>query len=279
MFYWSFEVIAKVDDKFSYSSATCGVNFTFTTIGEQLFHMAETMPDKVMFIFHKNGGLRLTYGSLKEQAVRLAQNFMAIGLKQGDRIAQLLPNSPELLISCFASALIGLIVVPLDSEFDAVELEFMIKKTEPAAALVLYSDEFKPTADELFPNLRSFQKGEYDSEKFTNLKHLIYINAQSQSGINSQNVWSYDELANNSLNQNQKEFPIINPEDTFLIMFTVNIIYINLCNFIAFNHHEYFCFVFYFKCQNLSRVRLADPKVCLLYFRKQKSCYNIFVAI
>ncbi len=89
----------KVDEKLSYISTTCSVPFIMKTIGEQLFEIAEQHPDKVVYIFHKNNGMKLTYSDVKDRAVRLAQNLLSMGLKKGDRVATLVPNTYELLIA------------------------------------------------------------------------------------------------------------------------------------------------------------------------------------
>ena len=185
-----------------------------------MLSVAERNPGKVAFIFHKNDGLKLTYGQIKEKAVRLAQNFISMGLRTGDRIAFLLPNCYELVIGYLAGALLGLVLVPLDQDYGTSELELMIKKTEPVAICLSYSNEFKETADELFLNINAFPKREYHSKNFSNLKHLVFL--QEPPKHISQNVWIWNELENELLNKETvHEFPKIDPEDAFAIVFTV----------------------------------------------------------
>jgi acyl-CoA synthetase (AMP-forming)/AMP-acid ligase II len=81
--------VRSVDQKLSYVSTTCGVGFVLTTIGDKLFEVAETHPDKVAYIFPKKNDLQLTFAQVKDKAVRLAQNFLHIGLKKGNRVASL----------------------------------------------------------------------------------------------------------------------------------------------------------------------------------------------
>jgi non-ribosomal peptide synthetase component F len=211
-------IIRKVDDKLSYVSTTCRVNFLHLTFGEQLFKIAEQHPNHIAYIFHRNNGLKMTYADAKDRAVRLAQNWLTMGLKKGDRVATLLPNTYELIVCYLAAALNGLIIVPLDQDYGSAELEYMIQKTEPSAIIVYNSEEFEATVNELFPNINSFEKGEYVNEKFPGLRHLVFLNPFNE---NSKNVWTWAEIADRLLNKGPAhEFPLVNPDDDYTIIFT-----------------------------------------------------------
>jgi acyl-coenzyme A synthetase/AMP-(fatty) acid ligase len=191
--------------------------------------MSETYPNKVAYILHKNNGLKLTFSDVRDRAYRLAHNLLRIGLKKGDRIGFLVPNTYQLLVSYIACGLIGIIVVPLDQDYGAAELEYMITKTQPAAMVVWNSNEFKETAAELFPNIDSFEDTvcgrKYQHNVFVNLKHLIFIDPSgaNDSGISSRNVWTWTQVADEIIksdSQETPEFPQVNSEDPFVIMFT-----------------------------------------------------------
>jgi hypothetical protein len=110
-------------------------------------------------------------------------------------------------------------IVPLDKDYGSAELEYMIQKTEPSAVIVYNSDAFETTAKELFPNINSFEKGNYSNEKFKNLRHLVFLNELNDS---SRNVWTWTEIADRLLSEGPAhEFPFVDPEETFAILFTV----------------------------------------------------------
>jgi acyl-CoA synthetase (AMP-forming)/AMP-acid ligase II len=211
--------LRNVDDKLSYISTTCGVGFVLTTIGEKLFEVAETHPDNIAYIFHQNNGLKLSFVEVKNRAVRLAQNFLHIGLKKGDRIATLIPSTHELVICYLAAALTGLVVVPLEQDYGSFELEYMIQKTDPSAIVVCNEGEFESTVNELFPDINSYEKGNYRNNKFGSLRNLIFLNKRNES---SNNAWAWSDMADGLLNRGPLyEFPAINSEDDYAIIFTV----------------------------------------------------------
>jgi len=49
-------------------------------------------------------GERLSYAALRAQVDALAGALLALGVGRGDRVAVLLPNRPEWLVSAFAAA-------------------------------------------------------------------------------------------------------------------------------------------------------------------------------
>ncbi|GAB6126159.1 class I adenylate-forming enzyme family protein [Humidesulfovibrio idahonensis] len=59
----------------------------------------------------------VSYGSLADQAARLAGGFARLGLAPGDRMAVLLPNSVALVTTALAACRLGLILVPLSRQY------------------------------------------------------------------------------------------------------------------------------------------------------------------
>ena len=215
------EIKREAHAKLSYCSTTCDTPLVYQTVGDKLFYMANEFPNKVAFIFNMNDDLEISYLDLKDRAVRMAQNFISMGLKKSDRISFLLPNTYENVVAFMASALVGLIMVPLDQEYGSVEIEYWLKKTEPSAIFIWNSNEFQTIVSELFLDLSAQKKGDYHSQKFPFLKHLIFINNERD------NFWTWNEVANKLINKDvTHEFPVVVPDDIFAIMFTVTFYFI-----------------------------------------------------
>jgi fatty-acyl-CoA synthase len=90
---------------------------------------------------HQN--VRWTYAELKQRAEALAAGFLALGLAPGDRIGIWSPNSAEWLLTQFASAKAGLILVVLNPAYRVGELEFSLNKVGCRALVV--AERFKNT--------------------------------------------------------------------------------------------------------------------------------------
>jgi len=73
-------------------------------VNDFLENSAERFPDKLALIC---GGQRLTYAQIEEQANRMANGLLEMGMQRGDRAAIWLPNSVETVVAIFAVLKVG----------------------------------------------------------------------------------------------------------------------------------------------------------------------------
>jgi fatty-acyl-CoA synthase len=70
------------------------------------------------------GDRRLTFGELDELGNRIANALLAAGLKQGDRVGIMLPNSIEYVAIALAAAQAGFVMIPLNYRFTGPEIAY-----------------------------------------------------------------------------------------------------------------------------------------------------------
>ena len=68
-------------------------------------------------------GATLTYRQLQDQVNRFAAALAALGVKKGDRVALMLPNLPQFVISFYGALKLGAIVVNTNPTYTAREIE------------------------------------------------------------------------------------------------------------------------------------------------------------
>ncbi len=117
----------------------------YTRIGDLLERRAHLSPDRIGYI--DETGERLTFRQLDDRSNRIANAFVAEGIKAGDRVALLLMNCSEFVELFFALGKIGCVVVPLNWRLVADELEFILK--DSGATKLVFSDEFGETVTDL----------------------------------------------------------------------------------------------------------------------------------
>lgn len=71
-------------------------------------------------------GKEMTYGELFKEAKQMANYLQALGLKKGDRLAIMLPNCPQAVISYYGALLAGAIVVQTNPLYKERELEYQL---------------------------------------------------------------------------------------------------------------------------------------------------------
>jgi fatty-acyl-CoA synthase len=119
-------------------SYVCGVGnepLLYKTVGAVLEEAAARWGEREALIArHQN--IRWTYRELDEAADRLAAGFVHLGLVPRDRIGIWAPNRYEWVVTQFASAKAGLILVTINPAYRTSELEYALNKVG-CKALVL----------------------------------------------------------------------------------------------------------------------------------------------
>ena len=92
-----------------------------------------------------------TYGSLATAVERFAASLKELGLKSGDRISLLLPNCTPFVIAYYASARLGIVVVPVNPLLKPAELEYMWRDAE--VKLVVTASPLLPSTQSARQNL------------------------------------------------------------------------------------------------------------------------------
>ena len=80
-------------------------------------------------------GPSLSYARLREEVARAADGLAALGLRRGDRIALVLPNSAETIVMFLAAATVGT-AAPLNPAYKEDEFRFFLEDTEAKALVV-----------------------------------------------------------------------------------------------------------------------------------------------
>ena len=125
-------------------------------IGTLLRRHAQYRPEKLALIFEDQ---RFTYREYNANVNRLANAFLDMGIKKGDKIATLLPNCLELLEVYWAVAKIGAVVVPLSTLLLGKGLKSMLEDSD--AVLVITYSGFAKTLDEIRPELKGIAPDRY----------------------------------------------------------------------------------------------------------------------
>jgi long-chain acyl-CoA synthetase len=114
-----------------------------SNVYEMLVDSAKNFPTKEALI---KDDVRLNYADLKKQVDIMADNLIQKQVKKGDRIALLLGNEIEFVLTVLACAKIGAVFVPLNIKLTASELIYMITNSG-AKMLITDSKLVQPLED------------------------------------------------------------------------------------------------------------------------------------
>ena len=110
------------------------------TIGENLRRTCERFPDREAVVV-RSQGYRATYRALWEQTTTLARALMASGVDAGDRVGIWSPNRFEWVITQFATARIGAILVNINPAYKTSELQYALKQS--GVSLLIHARSFR----------------------------------------------------------------------------------------------------------------------------------------
>ncbi|MEK5390517.1 long-chain-fatty-acid--CoA ligase [Margalitia sp. FSL K6-0131] len=95
---------------------------------------AENYSDKIAIHFM---GKELTYKEVYESSVKLASYLRTLGIKKGDKVAIMLPNGPQSVISYFGVLYAGGVVVQTNPLYTERELAYQMEDSEAKAIITL----------------------------------------------------------------------------------------------------------------------------------------------
>jgi fatty-acyl-CoA synthase len=136
--------------------------------------------------------LRYTFAELDAEVERLARGFIGCGLTPGERIGIWAPNCAEWVLTMFAAARAGLVLVNINPAYRGTELAHALRVV--GARALVFAPRFK-TSDyaamlgSLIPELAGTAPGQLRSAAFPELRWLVRLGIGRTPG-----VLAFDEL-------------------------------------------------------------------------------------
>ncbi|MEJ1922195.1 class I adenylate-forming enzyme family protein [Microbacterium sp. KHB019] len=155
-------------------------------LGDLLVRSALRHPDRVALAFPDR---EYTYRELLDSAVETARGLIALGIRPGDHVGLLMPNSPEFVEGYFAAALVGAVLVPLNARFRSAELSYVVDHAEIAVLLTTDSiagrTDFRAILTDGFPSIKgSERRGEpLELPEAEHLRHIVMLRGESSAGF------------------------------------------------------------------------------------------------
>src|SRR5919206_2986215 len=112
----------------SYASGVATKPLIGETIGENLERTVARFGDREALVV-RHQDVRLTYAELNAQVDALARGLLGAGLRKGDRAGIWAPNCAEWVLTQFATAKAGIILVNVNPAYRTSELEYALRQS------------------------------------------------------------------------------------------------------------------------------------------------------
>ncbi len=123
-------------------------------------------------------GTNISFSRLEEMVEKMAAALSASGVGKGDRVALMLPNCPQYVVSFFATVRLGAIVTQLNPMYVEREIEHIVNDSG-AETIVVYTDMY-PRVKAILPD--------------TDLRNVVVVDFQGETEGLDEDHRSFDEL-------------------------------------------------------------------------------------
>jgi fatty-acyl-CoA synthase len=190
----------------------------YRCVDEVLKHACASAPDRPALLvpFQET---RLSFAQLDAEVEAVALGLTTLGLERGDRLGIWSPNRLEWILTLFAAARLGLVLVNINPAYRSGELEFALRLTG-CRALVFPArhkgSDYAGVLRELLPDLAHASPGHLTTEAFPALRVLIQLGPDPLAG-----ALSFDEVkAVGRATALRAERVRHDPDEVFNIQFT-----------------------------------------------------------
>ena len=157
------------------------------TIGAYLDEIAVRYADQdALVVVHQD--VRWTYREFHERVNRLAAGLMKLGLAPGDRIGIWAQNCSEWVLTQFATAKAGLVMVNINPAYRRAELEYVLDKVQCSALILapsFKSSDYIGMLQDVVPELARSAPGRLQAQRLPKLRHVIRMGAEATPGMHN----------------------------------------------------------------------------------------------
>lgn len=155
------------------------------TVGNLLEQVANQYPNDQAVKYIDRDYCR-SWKEFDKEVDDVAKGFISIGVKKGDHIAIWATNVPEWLLTLFACAKVGAVLVTVNTNYKVFELEYLLRQSDTKYLVMTkgtkYSD-YVGIVNELCPMIKEQPKNQLDVPMLPCLKSVIVAGDSAPAGM------------------------------------------------------------------------------------------------
>jgi fatty-acyl-CoA synthase len=155
------------------------------TIGEFFDRACTEHRDREALVV-RHQGARLTYAELRREVDDLACSLLRLGLEPGDRVGIWSQNNLEWVLTQFATAKAGLVLVNINPAYRRTELEYALNKVGCRALILspgFKTSDYLAIVDELAPELATCAPGALAAARLPSLRWVVRLGSALTPGM------------------------------------------------------------------------------------------------
>ncbi|MCZ2260353.1 AMP-binding protein [Sporosarcina sp. G11-34] len=191
------------------------------TVGEIVRDQASKYPNEEAYVYPEHG-IRKTYKEFDAETDLLAKAFIGMGIEKGDNVAIWSSNKREWLLSQYATGKMGAVLVTVNTNYQAAELEYLLRQSD--STTLILDESFKGTSyidiiRAICPELVDSEDGMITSEKLPYFKRVILMTEREEKGMYT---WSEFMAHAEGVSDEvlEERFASLDPDDVINIQYT-----------------------------------------------------------
>ena len=170
-------------------------------IGDILDQQTDRYADREALV-HTATGHRFTYREFHAEVERVARGLMSIGIAKGQHVGIWATNYTEWVLTQFATAKIGAVLVNVNPAYRTHELAYLLEQSQLTALVLIgrfRTSDYVAMVNELIPELLETMPGQLNSPSFPHLRHLIFIPPHDEpDAATPAGMWRWSDLLTQS---------------------------------------------------------------------------------
>ncbi len=205
----------------SYVHGASNVALIGETIGRNFDRTVARWGDRPALVVRQQG-IRWSYRELGEKVDAFAAGLIALGLQPGERVGIWSPNNAEWVVTQFATAKAGLILVNINPAYRLAEVEYALNKVGCRALITATSfktSDYLGMINTLAPELERARPGHLDAARLPSLRIVVQIGDTPAPG-----TIPFESVGGMSANSHRARLvelaPLLQFDDAINIQFT-----------------------------------------------------------
>jgi fatty-acyl-CoA synthase len=172
-------------DGLSYVRGATDIPLSDATVARHLLETVDRFPDRLAAVFREQG-IRWTWREFADEVDVLATALLALGIEAGDRVGIWSPNRAEWVLTQFATARMGAVLVNINPAYRLAELEYALNKVGCKA--IIAAEQFKTSKylemlQTLAPELESAEPNALHAARLPELRTIIRMGDGKTPGM------------------------------------------------------------------------------------------------
>ncbi len=156
------------------------MEFVNYNLGQVISNLGKDFSDRTA-IKYTTRNFERTWKQLDEETDEIAKGFMALGVNKGDKVSIWATNVPEWLLTLFAVAKIGAVLVTVNTNYKVFELDYLLRQSDTKVLVMIdgvKNNSYIDVINELIPNLKNSTDGKVAVKTLPFLERIIIADSE-----------------------------------------------------------------------------------------------------